>query len=222
MASSNYPLGKRGPIIGTPYHGTHTLGNWQSDNAVDIAVPVGTPVYAVADGVIGSRIGSFDTKNPRFAGLRLTVVANGNSFYYAHLSKLAVKAGEHVSAGQLVGYSGSANGVAHLHFAVQKGTPGDVIRGAPVPKPPPSTTPPPPPPPVVTTVPPPGVTPPNYMPPPVEPPVAASPPPELPGSQSYSLHNDGYQSSWQAVSQMPDLHPDTQRLLALSGVTNGG
>jgi hypothetical protein len=37
-----YPLARRGKIIGTPYTGTHTLGNWQSDNAVDIAVPVGT------------------------------------------------------------------------------------------------------------------------------------------------------------------------------------
>ncbi len=31
--SGNYPLGVHGPIIGTPFHGTHTRGNWQSDNA---------------------------------------------------------------------------------------------------------------------------------------------------------------------------------------------
>ncbi len=41
-----------GPVIGLPYHGTHTLGNWQSDNALDIRVPVGTPVIALADGEI--------------------------------------------------------------------------------------------------------------------------------------------------------------------------
>ena len=45
-------------IIGTPHSGTHTLGNWESDNAVDIAMPVGTAIRAPADGVIGSQIGS--------------------------------------------------------------------------------------------------------------------------------------------------------------------
>jgi murein DD-endopeptidase MepM/ murein hydrolase activator NlpD len=119
-SSAGYPLGTKGKIIGTPNSGTHTIGNWQSDNAVDIAVPVGTPVYAVTDGVIGSRIGSLG-KGGRFAGLRLTLQGNGDSYYYAHLSKLGVKAGQRVRAGQLLGYSGSANGVAHLHFGVQNG-----------------------------------------------------------------------------------------------------
>ena len=39
--AAHYPLGAHGPIIGTPYHGTHTRGNWQSDNAVDIRIPNG-------------------------------------------------------------------------------------------------------------------------------------------------------------------------------------
>jgi hypothetical protein len=119
-AGVGYPLGTHGKIIGTPHSGTHTLGNWQSDNAVDIAVPVGTPVYAVSDGVIGSRIGSLG-KGGRFAGLRVTLQGRNDSYYYAHLSKLRVKAGQRVRAGQLLGYSGSANGVAHLHFGVENG-----------------------------------------------------------------------------------------------------
>lgn len=125
-ASVGYPLGAHGKIIGTPHSGTHNLGNWQSDNAVDIAVPVGTPVYAVTDGVIGSRIGSLG-KGGRFAGLRVTVQGNGDAFYYAHLSKLMVKAGQRVKRGQLIGYSGSANGVAHLHFGAQSGDPRNII-----------------------------------------------------------------------------------------------
>jgi murein DD-endopeptidase MepM/ murein hydrolase activator NlpD len=119
-ASVGYPLGVHGKIIGTPHSGTHNLGNWQSDNAVDIAVPIGTPVYAVSDGVIGSRIGSLG-KGGRFAGLRVTLQGRNDSYYYAHLSKLRVKAGQRVRAGQLLGYSGSANGVAHLHFGVENG-----------------------------------------------------------------------------------------------------
>src|SRR3990172_11800326 len=53
-----YPLEKYGRFIGSPYSGTHMLGNWQSDNAVDISVPRGTKVIAVEKGIVNSRIGS--------------------------------------------------------------------------------------------------------------------------------------------------------------------
>jgi hypothetical protein len=119
-------------IIGTPDAGTHGVAfnkaggsdNWESENAFDLAVPVGTPVYAEAAGKIGSQIGSLGTGG-RFAGIRLHLVTAGNEFYYAHLSKLApgIKAGTTVKAGQLLGYSGSANGVAHLHIASKVGSP---------------------------------------------------------------------------------------------------
>jgi hypothetical protein len=117
-----YPLGRRGKIIGTPYQGTHTLGDWESDNAVDIAVPKGTPVYAVSDGTIGSQIGSLG-KGGQFAGLRLHLQTGDNEYYYAHLSKLAVRAGQRVRAGDLLGYSGEANGVQHLHIGEKRGNP---------------------------------------------------------------------------------------------------
>ncbi len=113
-----------GKIIGYPYQGSHTLyGNWQSDNAIDFAVPTGTPVYAVADGVIGPRIGPFASQDPHLTGSRVTLTGGGNSFYYAHLSQLSVKAGQRVKKGQLLGYSGAANGVEHLHFGIEHGNP---------------------------------------------------------------------------------------------------
>jgi hypothetical protein len=126
---------KPGGIVGAPYklighpgQGTHTLGNWQSDNAVDLSIPVGTLVYAVADGVIGGNVGSTG-KGGRFAGSRFTLIAKGNRFWYGHLSKLKVKKGQRVKWGQLVGYSGSANGVPHLHFAAEHGNPADYLGG---------------------------------------------------------------------------------------------
>jgi len=124
---------KGGKIIGYPYQGSHKPGattpaNWQSDNAVDIGVPIGTPVYAVHDGVVGPNIGFFRDGNPYTAGQRLTVLWTGNAAYYGHLSKIVVHAGDKVKAGQLLGYSGSANHVAHLHFAVEKGSPLDWVK----------------------------------------------------------------------------------------------
>lgn len=109
-------------IIGTPYGGTHTLGNWQSDNAIDVATPVGTPIYAIADGTIGSRIGYIGGSSDagRFGGQRVNLEhADGGASYYAHLSRLSVRAGQKVKAGTLLGVSGTANGVPHLHFAVR-------------------------------------------------------------------------------------------------------
>jgi len=127
-----YPLGKQGGLIGAPGQGTHSWtslpNNWQSDNAVDIKIPVGTPVLAVANGKIGSRIGPLSSTNPRMAGLRVYVETGKNDFYYAHLSKLVVQPGQTVHKGQVIGYTGSANGVAHLHFAQQKGDPRITVR----------------------------------------------------------------------------------------------
>jgi murein DD-endopeptidase MepM/ murein hydrolase activator NlpD len=117
-----YPLAIRGSVIGRPGVGTHSYSqppnNWQSDNAVDLGVPVGTPVFAPISGTVGQRIGSLNSSNPRMAGLRLTIDGQGQSWYLAHLSVLRVRAGQQVKAGQLIGLSGSANGVPHLHIAV--------------------------------------------------------------------------------------------------------
>jgi murein DD-endopeptidase MepM/ murein hydrolase activator NlpD len=113
-----YPLGQPGRLIGFPYQGTHLLyGNWESDNAVDISAPIGTPVYAVAAGTIGSQIGALGSGDPHLQGERLHLVTATDEYYYAHLSLIVVRPGQTVQAGQLLGYSGEANGVAHLHFA---------------------------------------------------------------------------------------------------------
>lgn len=107
-------------FIGYPFQGTHTRGNWESDNAVDIALPRGTPVYAVAPGIIGSQIGSQHSSDPKLAGLRLHLKIKGNELFYQHLQQLTVHAGQRVKAGQLLGYTGALN---HLHLGVRTGNP---------------------------------------------------------------------------------------------------
>lgn len=112
---------KNGKLIGLPGQGTHKLyGNWESDHAIDIAAPPGTPVYATADGTVGSQIGSLNSSDPHMAGLRVHVNSPTDNFYYQHLAKLAVKAGEKVKKGQIIGYTGALN---HLHFASEKADP---------------------------------------------------------------------------------------------------
>lgn len=131
--SSTYPLAQQGEILGCPFvpGSTHSAfvapDNLASDNAVDIGIPIGTPVYAVTDGVIGHQIGPQDTSDPHMAGLRLHLNAAGVRFYYAHLSRIDVVAGQYVQAGQQLGLSGSAMGVPHLHFAQDVGNPAETV-----------------------------------------------------------------------------------------------
>jgi murein DD-endopeptidase MepM/ murein hydrolase activator NlpD len=118
--SGNYPLAVHGPIIGTPFVGTHTRGNWQSDNALDIRIPNGTPVLALDDGVI---VKTFKSPSGVTAGWQVTLRGAKNAWFYGHLLTVGVKAGDHVRKGQTIGTSGSANGVPHLHIGQQFGTP---------------------------------------------------------------------------------------------------
>ncbi len=133
MRGPFYPLSIRGSDLGgAAAHrgnpGNAGLSNWESLNAVDLGVPVGTPVYAMVSGTIGREIGPLHSSNPRLAGERLHLHTKNNEYYYAHLSRLVVRAGQRVRAGQLLGYSGSAAGSPHLHLAVKHGDPEAIVR----------------------------------------------------------------------------------------------
>lgn len=129
-----WPLGTADVrVIGVPGSGTHTLGSWQSDNAVDLAVPIGTAVYAACDGVIGPGLGpgsgGLDPES-RFGGLRVTLNCAANRFWYGHLSAYApgIVAGAVVARRQEIGRSGAANGVPHLHLASERGDPRELFQ----------------------------------------------------------------------------------------------
>src|SRR5262245_9791771 len=55
-----------GKVIGTPGAGTHTLGNWESDRALDIAMKVGSPIYSPFGGIITPQFGSLGGGSGRF------------------------------------------------------------------------------------------------------------------------------------------------------------
>jgi murein DD-endopeptidase MepM/ murein hydrolase activator NlpD len=123
---AGYPLSRRGSLIGTPHAGTHTLGNWQSDNAVDLGVRNGTKMIALDDGVV-VKVRHHPMNVGRFAGDQITIRGDhGNSYFYAHGAS-SVQAGQRVHRGQTIGITGSANGVPHLHFGVEHGDPRQII-----------------------------------------------------------------------------------------------
>lgn len=119
-----WPTNPRGIIIGRPGMGTHSYtappNNWESDAAYDISVPIHSDIIAVADGTIGPEFGSLHMGG-RFAGLRCHLITADNEFYYAHLSAFSqdVRPGSRLTQGSVVGKSGSANGVAHLHIGMK-------------------------------------------------------------------------------------------------------
>ena len=130
IASGRYPLAARGTFLGGPGVGTHSFSappnNWQSDNAVDLGVPVGTTMIAVESGRV-VKVSPHAQDGGRFAGDAITIVGDhGNSYFYKH-GVASVKVGDRVHKGQKIGTSGSASGSPHLHFAVRHGNPLDVI-----------------------------------------------------------------------------------------------
>ena len=90
-------------------------------NGIDIAAPIGTPIYASADGTVVAA-GNQDAYCPRGAYGRFTVIThpNGLTTLYAHQSKQVVAAGQVVKRGQLIGYVGTTGYATgpHLHFTV--------------------------------------------------------------------------------------------------------
>lgn len=96
---------------------THpVLGGRRQHHGIDLAAPSGTPVYATADGIV-SRADWYSSY-----GLYISL-EHGAAMQtrYAHLSRLAVAAGDSVKKGDLIGYVGSTGRSTgpHLHYEVR-------------------------------------------------------------------------------------------------------
>ena len=97
------------------------LKKYRPHHGVDYAAPVGTPVRAVADGVVTKK--SYD----KAAGNMLKIKHPGNlSSGYLHLRGFAkgIKVGARVSQGQVIGYVGNTGRSTgpHLDFRLWKGS----------------------------------------------------------------------------------------------------
>ncbi|HCF58149.1 MAG TPA: hypothetical protein DFS52_09170 [Myxococcales bacterium] len=85
---------------------------------LDLDGTTGTPIYAANDGVVRMA-------HDGFAAGNTVLVSHGAGLFtgYFHLSKFAVKKGQRVKKGQLVGLMGKTGRVTgpHLHFSAKLG-----------------------------------------------------------------------------------------------------
>ncbi|MCI6574391.1 MAG: M23 family metallopeptidase [Actinomycetaceae bacterium] len=124
-ASAVYrPMAQGSYYISSPFGNrlhpiTHT---YTMHSGVDMAGPAGTPIYAVADGVVLST-----TEAGANNGIVIEHHVNGQVFtsWYLHsyASDIRVNVGDEVKAGQVIALRGSAGQStgAHLHFEMHHG-----------------------------------------------------------------------------------------------------
>lgn len=87
---------------------------------IDLAAPIGTPIYAPANGVV---VTVFNMNKTCGNGIIISHPSNYRT-QYCHLNTVSVSRGDQVSSGCLIGYSGNTGQSTgpHLHYAVHKVT----------------------------------------------------------------------------------------------------
>lgn len=125
-ASSPARLPPAAPLPGHPKTGSPY--GWRTDpisgkrtfhRGLDIPVPTGTPVYAPFDGEV-ARVDRDGVGKGAFNGNAVLIRIDGYLWCFLHLSSVAVRSGEAVRRGQLLGKSGSTGRSTgpHLHIQV--------------------------------------------------------------------------------------------------------
>jgi murein DD-endopeptidase MepM/ murein hydrolase activator NlpD len=116
-AALPFPVkGRKDDAVGSMFGMPRDSGK-RHHEGVDIFAPRSTPVLAVADGRVTPR------KN-ELGGNIVWLSTPGVSYYYAHLERSAVSAGQHVRAGEVIGFVGNTGNAVttdpHLHFGVYR------------------------------------------------------------------------------------------------------
>lgn len=117
----------RMPVVGVRTYdlsdswGNSRDGGRRKHRGIDIFARRGTPLVAVADGIV-----SYIGDQPKGGHCLWLTNESGSSFYYAHLDRWApgLYEGMEVRSGDLLGYVGNTGNAAttppHLHFAVNQ------------------------------------------------------------------------------------------------------
>lgn len=85
-------------------------------SGIDFAAPIGTPIYATADGKI-------EDVRVQFSGYgKMIIIDHGFGYKtrYAHMHEFAVRQGQNIKRGELIGYVGDTglSTAPHLHYEV--------------------------------------------------------------------------------------------------------
>lgn len=113
-----FPVAGKGNSAVQSFWGAIRDGGARNHEGVDIFASRGTPVVAVADGIV------MRTGNQGLGGKQVWQRDGllGNSLYYAHLDSVMTTAGTRVKVGDTLGTVGStgnaAGGSPHLHFGI--------------------------------------------------------------------------------------------------------
>jgi murein DD-endopeptidase MepM/ murein hydrolase activator NlpD len=109
------------PTVG--YHLTARFGQssglWAHyHTGLDFAAPQGTPIFAIANGVI-----TFTGWDGSYGNKTVETLPDGTEIWYAHQSEIGVKVGDKVVQGSQIGRIGSTGNVTgpHVHIEVRPG-----------------------------------------------------------------------------------------------------
>ena len=107
-----------GPVVdhfGQRFHPVYTNLKLPFNNGVTVALPAGTEIKAVFDGVVKQIV-----VMPGYN--KCVLVQHGNYFsFYCKLGTVSVKAGDKVKTGQVVGTVDTIGGETQLHFKIWSG-----------------------------------------------------------------------------------------------------
>jgi len=89
---------------------------------MDFSAPTGTPIYATGNGVISNDQGANKVGGHGYG--RYVVIDHGYGYQtlYGHMSKIAVRSGQNIKRGDVIGYVGNsgASTAPHLHYEIIK------------------------------------------------------------------------------------------------------
>lgn len=109
------------PTIG--YHLTARFGQssglWSHNHTgLDFAAPSGTPIFAIANGVI-----TYTGYDGAYGNKTIETLPDGTEIWYAHQSEISVNVGDKVIQSQQIGRVGSTGNVTgpHVHIEVRPG-----------------------------------------------------------------------------------------------------
>jgi murein DD-endopeptidase MepM/ murein hydrolase activator NlpD len=111
-------------IYPLPVNASHFVrGPHSNYGGVDLGAPTGTPIYAIADGVVmTSKDSGYNTGWGSYVLIGHTLPSGVSAqSLSAHMSKVVARAGQTVQAGDIIGYVGTTGKVTgpHLHIELR-------------------------------------------------------------------------------------------------------